>query len=95
MLTAAAMLAACQHEPIPVGEPAATAEVSLALTEAPPDVSCLSIVTSGRTVERRNFDVSPSQSTNLSLNGLPTGKTVMTVDAFDVPCRATASKVAT
>jgi hypothetical protein len=69
-----------------------TAEVTLALTEAPDDVRCVVITASTDHPDRRRFDVVPGQSTIFPIQRLSPGVVVFDVDAFEAPC-ATAAAV--
>lgn len=63
-------LAACSR---PDGAADDLATASIALTEVPPDVGCVRITVVGARSVQRDFDVKPGQSTELRMNGLPTG----------------------
>src|SRR5262245_54698515 len=61
---------------------------SIAITQAPVDVTCVRLTIIGsRTVERR-LDVVPGQVTVFTLTGLPLGMDTFTADAFSVLCNA-------
>ncbi len=61
----------------------------LAITQAPADVLCvrITVVGSSRTVTRA-VDVTPGQSTELTIGGLPLGSDTFSGEAFSVSCAA-------
>lgn len=62
------------------------AEVSLAITEAPPDVSCIRVAAAGARTAVASFDVQTGQSTVYRFKGLPTGPVSFRAEAFPGPC---------
>src|SRR5437868_9341669 len=70
--------------------------VSLAITNAPQDATCIQVLVSGTKNVERDVDVTAGQSTVLSLEGLPEGNDTITVNAYAGSCAMlTASSVAT
>jgi alpha-tubulin suppressor-like RCC1 family protein len=61
---------------------------TIAITQAPADVSCLRVTVTGSRTEVRLLDVTPGQSTVFTLSGLPLGLDVFTGDAFTPGCGA-------
>jgi hypothetical protein len=58
----------------------------IALTQAPPTVRCLAVTAQGTRTLTRSFDLTAGASTQLEMNGLPTGLVNFTGSAFDVAC---------
>jgi hypothetical protein len=62
--------------------------ISLSITNAPADATCIQVLVAGTTSVERDVDVTPGQSTVLSLEGLPEGTDTITVNAFAGSCSA-------
>jgi hypothetical protein len=92
IMTALAGLLAgsCGGEILDGGEPseADVGLVALAVTNAPADADCLRITAAGATTAVRSFGLKPGQSSVLMLGGLPTGRVVLTGEAFNSACGA-------
>lgn|SRR6266540_2995462 len=70
--------------------------ITLAITNAPPDATCIQVVVQGTTSVERDVDVAPGQSTVLLLEGLPEGTDTIIVNAFSGSCGAlTAASIPT
>ena len=73
-----------------------TGTISLALTNAPPDATCLRITVKGPTVAVRSFSLTKTQKTTLTASGLPLGQVEVTGEAFGTACsQLTTESVAT
>jgi hypothetical protein len=85
---------ACSRQGTPPGP--AEAELTVALSQAPDSVNCLSVMVASDHADRRVFDLggpgSPAsrRSTRIALKRLPVGVVVLSFDAFDVGCSAVA-----
>jgi hypothetical protein len=62
------------------------ASVSLAITQAPSDVSCVRVVAAGARTVNAAFDVKAAQSTVFEMGGLPIGTVSFRAEAFTGPC---------
>jgi hypothetical protein len=62
--------------------------ISLAVTNAPPDATCIQVVVQGTRTVERDVDVAAGASTVLLLEGLPEGTDTITVNAFGGSCMA-------
>jgi hypothetical protein len=60
--------------------------ISLSITSAPADATCIQVLVAGATNVERDVDVTPGQSTVLLLEGLPEGTDTITVNAFAGSC---------
>lgn len=63
-----------------------TANVQLAIREAPADAACLRVNAVGTKNVTRLFGLTPGQTTVFTMGALPTGSVVFSADAFDKPC---------
>jgi hypothetical protein len=71
-------------------------EVTLAITNAPADASCLRVNVTGSRAVTRLLDLMPGQSTVFTLTGLPLGNDTFQEDAFSLACnQVTSSSIAT
>jgi len=61
---------------------------TIALTQVPPDVTCIRITVAGSRTVQKSFNVIAGQSSVLALTGLPTGDDTFTGEAFSVACAA-------
>jgi len=59
---------------------------TIALTQVPTDVTCIRGTVAGSRTVQRTFNVSPGQSSVLTLTGLPTGDDTFSGEAFNVAC---------
>jgi hypothetical protein len=62
--------------------------ISLAVTNAPPDATCIQVLVKGTKNVERDVDVAPGASTVLLVEGLPEGLDTITVNAFAGSCGA-------
>jgi hypothetical protein len=62
--------------------------ITLAVSNAPPDATCIQVIVRGTTTVERDVDVSAGQSTVLLLEGLPEGNDTITVNAYSGSCSA-------
>ena len=62
--------------------------ISLAVTNAPPDATCIQVIVRGTRTVERDVDVAPGASTVLQLEGLPEGTDTITVNAYAGSCVA-------
>jgi hypothetical protein len=70
--------------------PDATGEIRVLLTQAPSDVHCIRIAVAGPTgASTWSSNVTPGQSTVLSLTGLPLGQVTLAAQAFSATCTTT------
>ena len=67
-----------------------SAEVVLALTQAPATVGCVAITIASDHTDRRSFDLGPGKPTSFTLGRLPVGVLVFSVDAFASSCAVVA-----
>ena len=63
-----------------------TGSVQVALVIVPADVQCVSITATGARVRQQNFNVTPGQTSVLSMAGLPVGQVTFTGEAFPGGC---------
>lgn len=82
-LAAGSVLANCNSYE---GDVEAVGDVEVALTNAPPDVSCLLIDVDGDRKDTRSFDVATGKKQVFQLTGLPVGQVSVSAEAFSVRC---------
>lgn len=70
-------------------EPLGTA--TIAITNAPPDGTCIQIAAEGARSVTKSFDVMAGSSTVLSMSGLPLGHVTFTAAAFGSSCAGVAA----
>ena len=58
------------------------AQLILAVTDAPSDVSCIEVTVTAATTSSRLFDVTPGGSSNITVGGLPGGAVTVNELAF-------------
>lgn len=69
-----------------------TASATVALTQVPSNVSCISITAAGTRTVTKAFDVMAGQSSaSLALNGLPTGSVTFSGSAYSTACSSVGS----
>ena len=79
-----AMLGCGREAPFDAG--LGPAEVSVAITQAPPRVSCIRVTAAGSQTAVASFQVHTNQSTGYRMSGLPTGSVSFRAEAFPVAC---------
>lgn len=67
------------------------ATVSLAITQAPADVSCIRVAAAGTKTVNAAFAVATGQGTVFEMGGLPTGTVSFRAEAFPGPCAGPAA----
>jgi hypothetical protein len=72
-----------------------TGTATVAITNAPADATCIQISVSGARSVIQNFDVSPGESTILSMKTLPLGLDTFSAVAFNSTCAAVVTAQAT
>jgi hypothetical protein len=77
---------ACKKHP-PDG-PDGLAQVILSVTQAPANIGCLAFTIASDHADRQSFELAPGKSTSFTLNKLPVGVVVFSVDAFAASCGA-------
>jgi hypothetical protein len=78
------LLAGCAGPATGSGE--LTGKASIAITNAPPDGTCLQITVTGFRTVTRSFDLAAGASTVFELGGLPVGSDTFTASAFGQAC---------
>jgi hypothetical protein len=68
-----------------------TGTATLAIAVVPPDVTCVQITAVGSRTVQQTFPVTPSASSVLTMNGLPTGSVAFSGDAYSLDTTSTAS----
>jgi len=60
--------------------------IALAIVNPPPNATCIQVLVQGTSNVERDADVTPGQSNNLLLEGLPEGSDTINVNAFSGSC---------
>jgi hypothetical protein len=63
-----------------------SAQLILAVTNVPSDVSCIEVTVTGAATSSQLFDVTSGGSSNITVGGLPSGAVTVNEMAFAVPC---------